>query len=105
MHLQKQIGEGSFGKVYLAKWRETTVAVKVLTGGNIQDDDAAHASIPSHVMKSLEKVRDHDSVSHRKLAVSLLIVLAALIQTSMHMLKRVLCHSMIPLQDAQFPLE
>ncbi|KAL4452237.1 hypothetical protein ABPG75_007899 [Micractinium tetrahymenae] len=28
--IQKQIGEGSFGKVFLAKWRETTVAVKVL---------------------------------------------------------------------------
>lgn len=30
--IQKQIGEGSFGKVYLAIWRETTVAVKVLGG-------------------------------------------------------------------------
>ncbi len=26
----KQIGEGSFGRVYMARWRETTVAVKVL---------------------------------------------------------------------------
>jgi serine/threonine protein kinase len=25
----KQIGEGSFGRVYMARWRETTVAVKV----------------------------------------------------------------------------
>lgn len=27
----KQIGEGSFGRVYMARWRETTVAVKVPT--------------------------------------------------------------------------
>ena len=26
------VGEGSYGRVHLAKWRETTVAVKVLTG-------------------------------------------------------------------------
>ena len=47
-HLAEQIGEGSFGKVYLAKWRETTVAVKVLIstslpggggGGGGDDDD------------------------------------------------------------------
>ena len=30
LEIVRQIGEGSFGKVYLAKWRETTVAVKVL---------------------------------------------------------------------------
>ena len=30
LKLERQIGEGSFGKVHLAKWRETTVAVKVL---------------------------------------------------------------------------
>ena len=28
---QRLIGEGSFGKVWLAKWRETLVAVKVLS--------------------------------------------------------------------------
>ena len=29
--LKKQIGEGSIGKVHLGKWRETDVAVKILT--------------------------------------------------------------------------
>jgi serine/threonine protein kinase len=33
----KQIGEGSFGRVYMARWRETTVAVKVLAG-HVCDD-------------------------------------------------------------------
>ena len=32
MEIQNQIGEGSFGKVYLARWREITVAVKKLSG-------------------------------------------------------------------------
>ena len=38
LDVQKQIGEGSFGKVHLAKWRETTVAVKVLAplAGGVQ---------------------------------------------------------------------
>lgn len=54
--MQKQIGEGSFGKVYLAKWRETTVAVKVLTGGNIHDDDVGEIAIPKVVLLALQKV-------------------------------------------------
>lgn len=55
--MQKQIGEGSFGKVYLAKWRETTVAVKVLTGGNIHDDDVSgEIAIPKTVLLALQKV-------------------------------------------------
>ena len=28
--MEKQIGEGGFGLIYRARWRETTVAVKVL---------------------------------------------------------------------------
>lgn len=55
LDIVRQIGEGSFGKVYLAKWRETTVAVKVLIstslpggggGGGGDDDDGAPASPP-----------------------------------------------------------
>jgi hypothetical protein len=41
LDMQKQVGEGSFGKVHLAMWRETTVAVKVLNmpGGSSSLDE------------------------------------------------------------------
>lgn len=39
MTVERQIGEGSFGRVYVAKWNETMVAVKVLIGmGTIEED-------------------------------------------------------------------
>ena len=48
LDIQKQIGEGSFGKVFLAKWRETTVAVKVLGsiggGGSYLDEEFPDAA-------------------------------------------------------------
>lgn len=31
LQFSRVIGEGSFGKVYLGKWQETTVAIKILT--------------------------------------------------------------------------
>ncbi|KAL4421755.1 hypothetical protein ABPG77_009738 [Micractinium sp. CCAP 211/92] len=40
LDLQRPLGEGSFGKVFLAKWRETLVAAKVL----VTADDAAAAA-------------------------------------------------------------
>lgn len=38
LEIVRQIGEGSFGKVYLAKWRETTVAVKVLLSASLPNE-------------------------------------------------------------------
>ncbi|KAL6785226.1 hypothetical protein ACKKBG_A02970 [Auxenochlorella protothecoides x Auxenochlorella symbiontica] len=59
LDIQKQVGEGSFGRVYLAKWHETLVAVKVLmaTGVDIDDvDEAARALTMSNpIMASLHK--------------------------------------------------
>ena len=57
MQIQKQIGEGSFGKVYLAKWKETTVAVKILTNPNGSSDDNFPTRLPNPLLQSLEKVR------------------------------------------------
>jgi serine/threonine protein kinase len=60
--IQRQIGEGSFGKVYLAKWRETTVAVKVLISTQLNaggDEDDAYNTPPpgpNPLLLSLEKV-------------------------------------------------
>ena len=54
MLVQNQIGEGSFGKVYLAKWRETTVAVKVLAGSSPVDEDDRQQH--DRLLTSLEKV-------------------------------------------------
>ncbi len=39
----KQIGEGSFGRVYMARWRETTVAVKV---GHVFVRRSSHSASP-----------------------------------------------------------
>ncbi|KFM26814.1 Serine/threonine-protein kinase CTR1 [Auxenochlorella protothecoides] len=64
----KQVGEGSFGRVYLAKWHETLVAVKVLmaTGVDIDDvDEAARALTMSNpIMASLHKARRGGGEAH-----------------------------------------
>lgn len=59
MQIQKQIGEGSFGKVYLAKWKETTVAVKILTSTSGSSDDDFPTRLPNPLLQSLEKVQYH----------------------------------------------
>ena len=56
MQIQKQIGEGSFGKVYLAKWKETTVAVKILSSSTGSSDDDFPTRLPNPLLQSLEKV-------------------------------------------------
>ena len=61
LEIQKQIGEGSFGKVFLAKWRETTVAVKLLTytgvSGSLEDNDEFVNQGMNVLLKGLEQVR------------------------------------------------
>jgi len=63
LEIQKQIGEGSFGKVFLAKWRETTVAVKLLTytgvSGSLEDNDEFFNQGMNVLLKGLEQVRIH----------------------------------------------
>lgn len=63
LEIQKQIGEGSFGKVFLAKWRETTVAVKLLTytgvSGSLEDNDEFFNQGMNVLLKGLEQVRYH----------------------------------------------
>lgn len=60
LEIQKQIGEGSFGKVFLAKWRETTVAVKQLiyTGvsGSLEDNDEFIQQGMNVLLQGLEQV-------------------------------------------------
>lgn len=60
LEIQKQIGEGSFGKVFLAKWRETTVAVKQLiyTGvsGSLEDNDDFIQQGMNVLLQGLEQV-------------------------------------------------
>ncbi|KAK9814855.1 hypothetical protein WJX73_000289 [Symbiochloris irregularis] len=56
LDVQDQIGEGSFGRVYLAKWRETTVAVKVLAGAAPSPDDGEEEQRQHRrLLDSLEK--------------------------------------------------
>lgn len=59
LEIQKQIGEGSFGKVFLAKWRETTVAVKLLTytgvSGSLEGDDEYFNQGMNVLLKGLEQ--------------------------------------------------
>lgn len=66
MQIQKQIGEGSFGKVYLAKWKETTVAVKILSNPNGSSDDDFPTRLPNPLLQSLEKVCPHTSAYRLK---------------------------------------
>jgi len=60
LEIVRQIGEGSFGKVYLAKWRETTVAVKVLISTSLAnagagDDDDAPPPGPNPLLAGLQQ--------------------------------------------------
>ena len=53
--MQHEIGGGSFGKVHLAKWRETTVAVKILSGGVLPEENNI-AAVPHNMLLALQKV-------------------------------------------------
>lgn len=74
LHMQKQIGEGSFGKVYLAKWKETTVAVKVLTSTAGNDDEDFPIGLPNPLLQALTKARP-PVTAHLKCALLQLAVL------------------------------
>eukprot|EP00889_Picochlorum_renovo_P002393 jgi/Picre1/29423/NNA_004811.t1 len=54
LQMERQIGEGSFGRVYLAKWNETLVAVKILLSMNSADEDSQLA-LSNPVLSSLAK--------------------------------------------------
>jgi predicted Ser/Thr protein kinase len=53
LKVSKEIGKGSFGKVSIATWRGTTVAVKELKGN---EEDGMCPAAPE-VLKALQKVR------------------------------------------------
>lgn len=55
LQIERQIGEGSFGRVYLAKWNETLVAVKILMSGGSIEDDHEGLSLSNPVLTSLAK--------------------------------------------------
>ena len=44
LKFSRLIGEGSFGRVFLGKWRETTVAIKLLTPSLIKPEGASRDS-------------------------------------------------------------
>jgi serine/threonine protein kinase len=59
--IDKQVGEGSFGRVYVATWHETRVAVKILIlsglagGGDDADADADAAALSHSVLEGLAR--------------------------------------------------
>lgn len=58
LQLDKQIGEGSFGRVYLGWWNETPVAVKMLLGVTNNDEvdsNEAAMSLSSPMLEGLAK--------------------------------------------------
>ncbi|KAL4427896.1 hypothetical protein ABPG75_001985 [Micractinium tetrahymenae] len=56
LQIMRPLGEGSYGKVYLARWNETLVAVKVLVSGSGHQQGADAAwSVPQAVLDALEK--------------------------------------------------
>lgn len=54
LQMERQIGEGSFGRVFLAKWNETLVAVKILTSVAPVDDTSA-LTLSNPILSSLAK--------------------------------------------------
>ena len=54
LKMERQIGEGSFGRVFLAKWNETLVAVKILTSVAPVDDVSA-LTLSNPILSSLAK--------------------------------------------------
>ena len=55
LKIEKQIGEGSFGRVYQAKWNETPVAVKILIGMDPTEEDEHALTLSSPVLDALAK--------------------------------------------------
>ncbi|GAB4822570.1 hypothetical protein N2152v2_009616 [Parachlorella kessleri] len=59
LELQRQIGEGSFGRVYLATWQHTPVAVKILlnTALDVYSEEAVKQALTlsSPVLENLQK--------------------------------------------------
>ena len=53
---QRMIGEGSFGTVWLAKWRETLVAVKKLQEPSQLSDTDEDRSQWRRMLQAMEKV-------------------------------------------------
>lgn len=50
LEIKRKIGDGSIGQVYLGKWQETDVAVKVLTEmQNLSSYEGVHPQDPSHM--------------------------------------------------------
>ncbi|GAB4822575.1 hypothetical protein N2152v2_009621 [Parachlorella kessleri] len=59
LELQRQIGEGSFGRVYVARWQQTPVAVKILlnTALDVYSEDAVKQALTlsNPVLENLQK--------------------------------------------------
>ena len=91
MQIQKQIGEGSFGKVYLAKWKETTVAVKILSNPNGSSDDDFPTRLPNPLLQSLEKVRALITSAQRLKAILIMAVVLFLLLQDRRPHWRILC--------------
>ena len=51
----RRIGKGSFGEVWLAKWRETHVAVKVLSRPHAADGSCGDERTWPRMIQSMEK--------------------------------------------------
>ncbi|KAL4436097.1 hypothetical protein ABPG77_005545 [Micractinium sp. CCAP 211/92] len=68
LELVRSIGEGSFGRVYLANWRETPVAVKVLLvvneQGSISDYERALAMDEAHLERLMAEAAVMANLRH-----------------------------------------
>ncbi|KAK9868869.1 hypothetical protein WJX84_005074 [Apatococcus fuscideae] len=74
LNFSRCIGEGSFGRVYLGMWRETTVAIKILFGAGVPKslpmplsaDEVARASVLSTTREEYpDEVQMHASILER----------------------------------------